>query len=341
MIKRTAFTLAATAALALGTVTASPAAADVAGFYKGRVVTVMVPSGLGASLGLYARLFSEHFGKHIPGNPTVILTSRPGGGGTKGATYAYNAAPRDGTFVAEILAPSVLAPALRNTKFNALKLQWLGSMSDRPSTVSVWHTAPATTIAEARKKVVIMGSTGLGSETYLVPKFMNHYLGTKFKIVKGYKGGASVNKAMEQGEVQGRMNYYSGWTTVKAHWLREKKIIHLAQYGPAIAGLDSVPKLRDLVTDPEGKKILQFIEVSEALGMGFWVHPDVPKDRLAALRKAFMDTMKDQSFLADAKKRKTPISPISGEKLMKIVAAGLDVSPALVTKMKSVFGFKK
>jgi len=120
-----------------------------------------------------------------------------------------------------------------------------------------------------------------------------------------------------------------------------KKIIHLAQYGPAITGLDNVPKLRDLVTDPEGKKILQFIEVSEALGMGFWVHPDVPKDRLAALRKAFMDTMKDPRFLADAKKRKTPISPISGEKLMKIVAAGLDVSPALVTKMKSVFGFKK
>ncbi len=338
MIKRTTFLLAAAAALAFA---AAPATADVASFYKGRTVTVMVPSGLGASLGLYGRLFTEHFGNHIPGNPTVILTSRPGGGGTKGATYAYNAAPRDGTFIAEVLAPSVLAPALRNLKFDALKMQWIGSITDRPSTVSVWHTAPATNIAGARKKMVIMGSTGLGSETYLAPKFMNYYVGTKFKIVKGYKGGAAINKAMEQGEVQGRMNYYTGWTTVKAHWLRDKKVVHLAQYGPRIAELPNVPRLADLVKDPEGKKILQFIEVSEALGMGFWVHPDVPKDRLAALRKAFMDTMKDPKFLADAKKRNAPVAPISGEKLMKIVAAGLGVSPALVTKMKTVFGFKK
>ena len=198
-------------------------------------------------------------------------------------------------------------------------------------------TAPATNIADARKKKVIMGSTGLGSKTYLAPKFMNYYVGTKFKIVKGYKGGAAINKAMEQGEVQGRMNYFTGWTTVKAYWLRDKKVLQLAQYGPRIKELPNVPRLVDLVTDPEGKKI----EVSEALSMGFWVHPDVPKDRLAALRKAFMDTMKNPKFLADARKRNAPVAPISGEKLMKIVGTGLDVSPALVAKIKSVFGFKK
>ncbi len=339
MTRRTHFTFAVAAAMAMA-IGGATASADVASFYKGRTVTVMVPSGLGASLGLYGRLFTEHFARHIPGKPNVILTSRPGGGGTKGASFAFNAAPRDGTFIAEVLAPSVLAPALRNMKFDALKFNWLGSITDRPSTVTVWHTAPAKTVAEARKTAVVMGSTGLGSETYLALKFMNYYLGTKFKIVKGYKGGGAINKAMEQGEVQGRMNYYTGWTTVKGHWITQKKIIHLVQYGPKIRELPNVPRLSDLVTDPEGKKVLRFIEVSEAVSMGFWVHPDVPKDRLAALRKAFMDTMADPAFLADAKKRRAPVSPIAGEKLQKIVAAGLNVSPALVKKMKTVFGFK-
>ncbi len=339
MMKRLSFAV-AVVALAAGMTDATPSAADVHGFYKGRTVTIMVPSGLGASLGLYARLLGEHLGRNIPGKPNVIVTSRAGGGGTKGAAFAFNAAPRDGTFIAEVLAPSVLAPALRNVKFDALKFQWLGSITPRPSTVSVWHTAPAKTLAEVKRTEVIMGSTGLGSETYLLPTFMNHFLGTKFKVVKGYKGGASLNKAMEQGETQGRMNYWSGWTTVKRHWLTDKKVIHLVQYGPAIDEIPEIPKLRDLVTDPDGKKILRFIEVSESLGMGFWIHPDVPKDRLAALRTAFMATMTDPAFVADAKKRKAPVDPITGQELQNTVAAGLNVSPALIAKMKTVFGFK-
>ena len=127
---------------------AGPASADGAGFYKGRTVTIVVPGGLGASLGLYGRLLAEHWTKHIPGNPKVIVTSRPGGGGTKGAAYVYNAAPKDGTVVAEVLAPSVLAPTLRNVKFDATKFQWLGSITQRPSVVSVFHTAPATTLKD-------------------------------------------------------------------------------------------------------------------------------------------------------------------------------------------------
>ncbi len=319
---------------------AAPAGADVAAFYRGKTVTIVVPAGLGASLGLYGRLLAEHWKNHIPGNPNVIVQSRPGGGGTKGAAYIYNAAPRDGTWVAEILAPSVLAPSLRNVKFDALKFQWLGSITQRPSVVSVWHTAPATTLEGAKKKVVIMGSTGLGSETYLMPTLMNHLLGTRFKIVKGYKGGAAINKAIAQGEVQGRMNYWSGWTTVKADWLREGKLAHLVQYGPPIPELENVPRMIDLVTSEEGRRMVRFIEVSELIGMGFWVAPGVPKDRVEALRSSFMTTMKDPAFLADAKKRRAPVAPIPGTELDRIVAAGLNVSPELVKKMKAVYGFK-
>lgn len=162
--KRLASLIAASALLAAG-IGAAPANADVADFYRGRTVTVVVPAGLGASLGLYGRLLTEHWQEHIPGRPNVILQSRPGGGGTKGAAYVYNAAPKDGTVVAEVLAPSVLAPTLRDVKFDARKFQWLGSITQRPSVVSVWHTAPATTLEEAKRTPVVMGSTGFGSET--------------------------------------------------------------------------------------------------------------------------------------------------------------------------------
>jgi tripartite-type tricarboxylate transporter receptor subunit TctC len=319
---------------------AGPASADVAGFYKGRTVTVVVPAGLGASLGLYGRLLTEHWGNHIPGNPTVIVQSRPGGGGTKGAAYVYNAAPKDGTTVAEVLAPSVLAPILRNVKFDATKFQWIGSITQRPSVVSIFHTAPATTLEGVKEKEVVMGSTGFGSETYLMPKLMNHLLGTKFKIVKGYKGGASINKAMTQGEVHGRMNYWTGWTTIKNDWLKTGKIKHLIQYGPRIPELPDVPSIGDLVKSEDGKKMIEFIEVCELIGMGFWVAPEVPKDRVAALRTSFMATMNDPAFLADAKKRRAPIAPISGAELVKVVNNGLNVSPELVAKMKAAFEFK-
>ena len=325
-------------ALAIGL--AAPAGADVAGFYKDRTVTIVVPAGLGASLGLYGRLLAEHWGTHIPGNPTVIVQSRPGGGGTKGAAYVYNAAPKDGTTVAEVLAPSVLAPILRNVKFDATKFQWLGSITQRPSVVSVFHDAPATTLDGVKKTQVIMGSTGFGSETYLMPKLMNHLLGTKFKIVKGYKGGASINKAMAQGEVHGRMNYWTGWTTIKNDWLKTGKLKHLIQYGPRIPELPDVPSIGDLVTSEDGKKMIDFIEVCELIGMGFWVAPEVPKDRVAALRSSFMATMKDPAFLADAEKRRAPVAPIGGEELVKLVKNGLNVSPDLVAKMKAAFDFK-
>lgn len=317
----------------------SLAAAQVAEFYKNKTVTIMVPSGLGASLGLYARLLSEHIGNHIPGKPTVIVTARPGGGGVNGTTFAYNAAPRDGTFIAAILPPSVLAPALRGAKYDATKFQWLGSISPNPATVSVWHTAPARTLEAAKRIPMVIGATAFGSETYLTPALMNALLGTKFKIVRGYKAGAALNKAMEQGEIQGRMSYWSGWRSVKPQWLKEKKIVHLVQYGPGISEIADVPRLSDQVQGSEAKAIVRFLEVSNNIGLAYWVHPETPGDRLAALRAAFGATVKDPDFLAAAKKRRAIVDPISPEKLQQVVADGLRVTPALVVKMKTVFGF--
>ncbi len=340
MSKRTLIAALAAAALAGGI--AAPAAADaISDFYRGRTVTIMVPSGLGATLGLYGRLVSEHLVKHIPGNPNVILASRPGGGGTKGAAFAYNAAPKDGTFIAEVLSASVLSGKLRKFKFDAAKFQWIGSVTSRPIVVTAWHNAPATTLAGARKTEVIMGSTGLGSETYLAPALMNALLGTKFKIVKGYKGGAALNKAMEQGETQGRMNYWSGWTAGKPGWVRDNKLRHFVQYGTKIKELPDVPQFRNLVKTDLERQMLTFMEASPKVGMGFWVAPGVAAAKVKALRTAFMATMRDPAFLADAKKRRAPVDPITGEELQRIVAEAYKTPDHVIAALKQRLGFTK
>jgi len=323
------------------TLAAQPAAADaIADAYKGKTVTVMVPSSLGATLGLYGRLLVDHIGKHIPGKPNVIIESRPGAGGAVGAAYAYNIAPKDGTFIAEVLAPSVTLPLLRDVKFDGSKFQWIGSLVPRPAVVSVWkEKTPATTLEEAKQKQVIVGSTGKGSETFLIPTLMNHALGTKFKVVLGYKGGAEVNQAMEQGEVHGRMQYWSGWTAGKPDWLRDNKLIHFVQYGPPIRELPSVPSLKSLVNDPKMKQMITFLETANKIGMGFWVPPQTPKAGVDALRKAFEDMMASDEFEAAAKKRRAPVELIKGAELQEITAEAYATPKPVIEELKTILGF--
>jgi tripartite-type tricarboxylate transporter receptor subunit TctC len=333
--------LAAIAGAAALAATCTTASADEAAFFRNKTVTVMVPSSLGATLGLYGRLVVDHLGKHIPGHPNVIIESRPGAGGAVGAAYAYKIAPKDGTFIAEVLAPSVTLPLLRNVKFDGSKFQWIGSLVPRPAVISVWReSTPAKTLAEAKKTQVILGSTGQGSETFLIPTLMNHTLGTKFKIVTGYKGGAEINKAMELGEVHGRMQYWSGWTAGKPNWLRDKKLIHFVQYGPPIKDLPNVPSLKSLEKDKKVKQMIAFLETANKIGMGFWVPPGTPKARVAALRKAFEDMMASDEFKAIAKKLRAPIELVRGEELQKITQEAYATPKPVVAELKGILGFK-
>lgn len=340
MVRGFALSIIGGALVAGGVFAGGPAAAqDAAAFYEGKTVKVMVPSGLGATLGLYGRLVVEHIGNHIPGKPTVVIEERPGAGGTVGAAYAYNAAPKDGTYIAEILAPSIYAPLLRELKFDASRFQWLGSVTPRPAVVSVWHTAPVKSVEETKTTEIILGSTGLGSETYVVPTLMNEVLGTKFKVVKGYKGGGALNKALEQGEIQGRMQYWSGWTAGKPQWLEQNKLVHLVKYGGTIPELKDVPALADLVKTDEAKAMVRFVESSPKIGMGFWVAPEVPKDRVAALREAFMSMLNDPEFRADADKLRAPVEPVAGEDLQEIVQAVYATPKPTIEKLRAILGF--
>ena len=331
----------AASALALALGIAAAKADAVSDFYKGQTVTVVVPAGMGGSIGLYAQLFSHHFGKHIPGTPKVILQSYPGSGGVRAAAYVYNAAPRNGTVVAQLLSPSILAPVLRKAKFDATKFQWLGTISPRASVITVWHTAPATTLEGLKKTEVVLAAGGKTSSPAIVPLMMNKMLGTRFKIVTGYKGGGTMNKAVEQGEAQGRYNFWTGWTTRKPDWIRDKKIIMITQIGPRIKELPNVPSLRDLVKTKEHRQMIDFMSLAEQVGLAFWVAPQVPKDRYVALRAAFAATMADPAFLAEAKKKSAPVDAVSGEEVARIVQAGYKVPADVVQKLKVMIGFAK
>jgi tripartite-type tricarboxylate transporter receptor subunit TctC len=330
---------AATVALLVG----SPAAAasdSVADFYRGKTVQLVIPSNMGGSVGLYGKLVTDHIGRHIPGQPNVILIQMPGAGGLQSVEFMSQVAPKDGTAFGEILSPSLLVPLLRNTRFDPNQLQWLGSLTARPGVVAVWHTAAATTLEGAKKTELAMGSTGVGSGNYWIPTLSNAVLGTKFKLVTGYRGGADINLAIERREIDGRSNYWTGWTTVKSDWIREGKLKFLFRTGPKAPDMPNLPAFEDLVSGPE-RQMVQILDAPDAVGVGFYMPSGVPAERAAALRKAFWETMHDPKFLAEAKRLKAPIAPVPADELQKVVASIYSTPPAVVERLKQVIIPKK
>jgi tripartite-type tricarboxylate transporter receptor subunit TctC len=319
---------------------AGPASADaISDFYAGKTVKLTIPTPPGASFDLYGRTLSEHIHRHIPGKPNVIPQYRGGAGGGISAAYMHNVAPKDGTEFAIVLSPTIITPVLRaEAKWDASKWLWIGSMTPRPGVVTVWHTAPATTLDGIKKTEVIMGATNKYGEPYMVPAVMNAFLGTKFKLVEGYEGGADMNLAMEKGETHGRHNYWTGWTSVKQDWLRDKKIIQITQHGPKIKELPDVPVLRDLVKPGAEQQVMDLVEAGNHVGIGVFFPPGVAPDKLAALRKAFEATIKDPEFLAEAEKRKMEIEYVSGEKLQEIVGRAAGTPPDVVARLKKALG---
>ncbi len=331
--------LAAFAAVALA---AAPAVADeVADFYKGKTVTVVVPVSPGGTFHLYAQIVEQHIGRHIPGNPTLILQNRPGAGGVTANAYMMHAAPKDGTVFAEINPGTMSLPLLRSARYDPRKFEWIGSVAVRGYCGAVWHTVEADTIDKMKKSEVVMGATGQGSQNFQIPTLMNHLLGTKFKVVSGYKGGGEINLAIESGEVQGRANFYEGFVGAKPGWIRDKKLKFFFTLGPDIPDLKGVPNLKTLMTTDENKRMLALIETTLQLGQAFFLPPGTPKARVDAMANAFAKVVMDEKFLADAAKRKLVIEPRTRAQNQEAVAEAYDVPPEVAKKVASILGFDK
>jgi tripartite-type tricarboxylate transporter receptor subunit TctC len=315
-------------ALAVAAIATLPAAVapaqGPAEFYKGKTVEVYVGFSVGGAYDAYARLLARHMGKHIPGNPTLVVRNMEGAGSLRLANWLYNVAPKDGTAFGTIARGTAFDPLLGRggAQFEATKFSWIGSANDEVSICVAWHTTPVNTFEDLRTKEMIVGGTGGSADTDQFPRIVNGVLGAKMRVVTGYPGGNDIVLAMERGEVQGRCGW--SWSSVKAThptWVEEKKIKILLQLSLAKhPDLPDVPLIMDLAKTEEQKQILRLIFARQVMGRPFVGPPGIPADRLAALRKAFMDTMKDAEFLAEADRGQFEITPVSGEEIQKLVA---------------------
>ena len=308
-------------------------------FYSGKTITLIVGSGEGGGFGLNARVLNKYLPKNIPGKPTVILQFMQGSGGIKAANYVYNVAPRDGSIlhmpISSIVENQMLRP--KGVKFDGSKFNWLGSITDIATVVSVWHTAPASNLKDVKKKQVILGSPSGHSFIYRMPKLMNELLGTKFKIIVGYKGSRGVNLAMERGEVQGRAMVWASTKARTPQWLTQGKLVHIAQIGPrAVADLPGLPRFIDLVQSEKSKSMVKFLHITGLIGRALLVPPGTPQARVAGLRGAFSKTMKQPAYAADLKKRKLPLRPTGGIELQKFIESVGATPRDLISEIKIV-----
>jgi tripartite-type tricarboxylate transporter receptor subunit TctC len=327
------------AALICLTASSPTSAQSVADFYRGKTIIYNLAVPDGASWGLYGRALVEHLRDHIPGNPTIVLQVMAGGGGITAGNYMFNIAPHDGTVIGTPLSTAIVLAATDpgEVKFDPRKFEWIGSMSVVQDVISVWHTAPALTIEEAKKTELVMGATGRGSNTFQDIALANNLLGTKFRPVLGYKGGADITLAIERGEVQGRATTWESWSGSKPDWLRERKIIQLLQLGPRKLPEvgDNVPLLRDLVSTPEQRAIVDLVGLSLAMGRSVYAPPGVPTDRLATLRRAFAETMKDPAYIEQIKRSNLDSSTWqTGEVVAQLVHSAFASPPNLIAKAK-------
>jgi tripartite-type tricarboxylate transporter receptor subunit TctC len=304
---------------------AVPAAAQqsVADFYKGKTVRIIVGVGVGSGYDLNARLLGRYLPAHIPGNPTVIVQNQPGAGSLAMTNALYNNGPFDGTVIGASFNGMPTTPLLEpaGARFDANKLIWLGSTNRETQITYVWHTAPVQTLADLYTKELIVGAQAPGSTQYDFPILLNHLFGTKFKVVTGYESTPKIHLAMESGEVQG--NGATNWSTVKAlnsSWLAEKKIRIIVQWGlKKNPELPDVPLVLDLAKSAADRGALELALARLEFGRPFFLPPNVPPDRVEALRRAFNLTVKDPAFLADADKSKIEVDPLTGEQVAALV----------------------
>jgi tripartite-type tricarboxylate transporter receptor subunit TctC len=335
MASTSAFARIAAAVVLVATTVSNAAAQSVADFYKGKSIDLYIGYSVGGAYDLYARYLARHMGKHIPGNPTVVPKNMEGAGSLRLANWLYNVGPKDGTTFGIIGRGTGFDVLLGNPKaqFDATRYNWIGSANNEVSVCVAWHTSGITKFEDMLTRPLIVGGTSASADTDQFPRITNGVLGTKMRVITGYPGGNEVGLAMERGEVQGRCGW--SWSSVKSthkKWLDEKRfsiLVRLAlQKHP---DLPDVPLIVDLAKTDEQRKILELIFARQVMGRPFLAPPGVPRERTEALRKAFMDTMNDKEFLADAEKAQIEINPVPGDQLEKLIQ-NIFASPPEIAK---------
>jgi tripartite-type tricarboxylate transporter receptor subunit TctC len=326
-------------AAVIGALSVEPAQAQSASF-AGKTITLMCHTPPGGGYDAYVRLLSRHLGRFLPGNPNVIVANKPGAGGYVAANYAANAAPRDGTFVVLMQQSTLLdEPMGRSAMRLSLRdLNWVGNFSQSNNLLVTWHTSPIKTIDDARKRAAPIGASGVNSTAAQLPAFLNAILGTRFKVVHGYEGGAAINLAMERGEVERRGA--GTWATYKSTStadVREGRLNLLVQIGlRKEPELPDVPLLADLVKgDATKEQVARFVLLGLSISRPLAAPPGVSPERVGLLRGAFDAAMRDSQVLEEANRLSLEIDPMTGEEVQAGVSQILATPPDVIDVIRS------
>ena len=330
-------------AVAIAAAAGSAAAQTPAEFYKGKTVELVIGYPPGGSNDTWGRLLGRHIGKHIPGKPLVVVKNMPGAGSFLAANTVFHVSPKDGTVIA-IAAPTTPLDERLGTpgvRFKTAEFNWIGRVDSLVNMVFMWKTSPVKTFADALKTPSTLSATGVGSTVYVYPNVMNHVLGTKFKLVLGYKGSAAAMLAVERGEAEG---HSTSWVALKVghpDWIRDKSVSILAQFAlKRHPEMPDVPTAVELAKNDEQRAILSAVVNAAEVGSAFFTTPGVPADRLDALRRAFDATMKDPEFLTEVERTKLSVNPFTGEELQTLVRSVNNIPPDLVEKVRAAYSAK-
>lgn len=318
---------------------APPAYADdLADFYKATPITIVVGFGVGGGYDVYSRALSRHMGRHMPGAPQVVVRNMPGAGSMAAANFIYNNAPKDGSQFATFSRSIPTQPLFDRTgvQFDALKLNWIGSPASEVSVVFSPVEKKFRDIEDLRARAMTVPASGLGADSAVYPFVINALLGTKMKVVTGYQGSGDFMLAIERGEVDGMGgSSISTLRSTRPQWLKDRKIDLILQIAlRKHPDYPDVPLALDFVKDPSDRKVMELIFSRQEIAFPYAAPPGVPADRLAALRKGFADTLRDQAFVQEAEKMGLEVSPVSGEEVLRILTQAYATAPELVERAR-------
>jgi tripartite-type tricarboxylate transporter receptor subunit TctC len=325
-------------ALGLILSSSSAGAQSVEEFYKGKTISMIVPADPGGAYDLNTRMVARHIRKFIPGTPNIIVQNMQGAGGLRAINYLYEKAPADGTVIGMPVQENVIADVFGGTevRYKIPDFNWIGRIAPGVDLIITWHSSGAKTISDATKFPVPLGATGQASGTVIYPLALNGVMGTKFSIVSGYRH-TEMLLAMERGETAGAFTSLSTLKTAYPTWILEKKVnILVALASERVAELPGIPTLIELGRTPEERQILSIFASASSTGRSLLTTPGAPPDRVAALRQAFDDMIKDPDFLADLKQARMEFGPLSGEALQKRIGETRKVSSAVLERARAV-----
>ena len=313
-------------------------------FFAGKTITLVVGYQAGSLYDTNSRFVARHLARFIPGSPAVIVRNMPGAGTLNAANHVANVAPKDGTAIALVARGMSIEPLLggQGVRFEPLKLNWIGSTSPEVSVIAVRSDTGVTTLDDVKTREVVVAGPAPGTDGVTYPTTLNNLLGTKFKVVMGYRSGAEMTLAVERKEVEGRGSW--SWASFRNDgmaMLKRGELTLLVQMtlakSPEIAG---VPGVMDFVKTDEQRQILELILAGQAMAWPVFAPPEVPADRVALLRQAYLAMLKDPETVADAKRLGIDIDPVPGTGIAAMLTRVYATPPAVVDKVRELAGRK-